>query len=542
MRVRLSFDPSLLALRCWYEIPAENSQNPFRPARIQELLSLLVTDFELQHEPQSLLLEIDGYELLPSGSVNGLIKENDLLCVRSRDLNSSVVPLKRDLAPVDKLASPVGKKSPKSKTSTTSPSCKDAKAKRKSEDTVKSEKSSKSESRKRRKVEELPKSPKKKEKKIKKVLEKVKDKIKKVKSNSKDDKPKGTESKAVEKPIASADFPFKPEIGILEPPVRRWIQSPISTLNILSAPVSDSVLSDGMTLTQSRNARKRKKRQMRSLERNMMKQDPNRASETAPLDEPPEFYANPSASLVKNKKKGFLKEMLNTSRQHFRFEQPVEVEMEAGAGAESGDIAQYVDSGVTATPQNDSSQPVVLSPPRVYHSTVELGFNGNQSSRKNRKKTPRTPLQREPSSQESPLKKEPSSQETPPCASPVVAVLPDNGPRNYSIMEPLLSPRAGDLIAYKILEMTASYTPEISDYKEATVLSFDHSSNSITLKLTPDALQVNQGEWDGISARKFELQPESDDEYIVEGQQALEEVTLDFGLLIDPRKIPQSMR
>ncbi|KAK3586141.1 hypothetical protein CHS0354_033266 [Potamilus streckersoni] len=42
-------------------------------------------------------------------------------------------------------------------------------------------------------------------------------------------------------------------------------------------------------------------------------------------------------------------------------------------------------------------------------------------------------------------------------------------------------PRVGDMIAYKILEMSSNYTPEISSYKRAEVLNYDPTTGMVTL-------------------------------------------------------------
>ncbi|KAM3598101.1 uncharacterized protein V6R79_013447 [Siganus canaliculatus] len=65
------------------------------------------------------------------------------------------------------------------------------------------------------------------------------------------------------------------------------------------------------------------------------------------------------------------------------------------------------------------------------------------------------------------------------------SVVLQNAPRpDYSSL-PLLAapPQVGQKIAFKLLELTENYTPEVSEYKEATILSFDHSSRQVELEL-----------------------------------------------------------
>ncbi|XP_017294329.1 coilin isoform X2 [Kryptolebias marmoratus] len=56
--------------------------------------------------------------------------------------------------------------------------------------------------------------------------------------------------------------------------------------------------------------------------------------------------------------------------------------------------------------------------------------------------------------------------------------------KDYSSM-PLLAapPQVGQTIAFKLLELTESYTPEISEYKEGKIISFDPTTKHVELKL-----------------------------------------------------------
>ncbi|XP_020507262.2 coilin [Labrus bergylta] len=56
--------------------------------------------------------------------------------------------------------------------------------------------------------------------------------------------------------------------------------------------------------------------------------------------------------------------------------------------------------------------------------------------------------------------------------------------KDYSSM-PLLAapPQAGQKIAFKLLELTENYTPEVSEYKEGRIVSFDLTTNQVELNL-----------------------------------------------------------
>ncbi|XP_033826965.1 coilin [Periophthalmus magnuspinnatus] len=83
-----------------------------------------------------------------------------------------------------------------------------------------------------------------------------------------------------------------------------------------------------------------------------------------------------------------------------------------------------------------------------------------------------------------------------------VSVILQNGtglPKpDYSSM-PLLAapPQVGQKIAFKLLELTENYTPEVSDYKEAKILSFDPNTKQIELELlTSFQAPVEPGKFD----------------------------------------------
>ncbi|KAJ7989903.1 hypothetical protein DPEC_G00309310 [Dallia pectoralis] len=62
---------------------------------------------------------------------------------------------------------------------------------------------------------------------------------------------------------------------------------------------------------------------------------------------------------------------------------------------------------------------------------------------------------------------------------------PESAPkRDYSTM-PLLAapPQVGQKIAFKLLELTENYTPEVSEYKEGRIISFDYCTTQIELEL-----------------------------------------------------------
>ncbi|KAL2914441.1 hypothetical protein HK105_206008 [Polyrhizophydium stewartii] len=94
-------------------------------------------------------------------------------------------------------------------------------------------------------------------------------------------------------------------------------------------------------------------------------------------------------------------------------------------------------------------------------------------------------------------------------------------------------PRAGMVIAFKTIDLSTSYTPVLSDFKEATVLGIDPSGKSVTLQLAPHSIgkrPVVDGDasWGHESSDRFQM--DEDPEYVVHGisvQEATSVVELD---------------
>ncbi|XP_028395284.1 coilin-like [Dendronephthya gigantea] len=95
-------------------------------------------------------------------------------------------------------------------------------------------------------------------------------------------------------------------------------------------------------------------------------------------------------------------------------------------------------------------------------------------------------------------------------------------------------PRVGDTIAFKMIELSQSYTPEISRYKEGKVLSFDSPSQVLKLKLTKESLTKVKG--DGHVSSKFEIfDNDIEDEEVMEEIQ--DEVELQWTSMIETRLV-----
>lgn len=94
--------------------------------------------------------------------------------------------------------------------------------------------------------------------------------------------------------------------------------------------------------------------------------------------------------------------------------------------------------------------------------------------------------------------------------SETVCKVLDQHMKNYEACAPLHgAPRIGDQVVFKVLEMSLSYTPELSDYKEGVVQEID-SNGLVKLLLADKSKGRKLG--DGIMSRKFELDSEAETE------------------------------
>ncbi|XP_073418796.1 coilin [Dendrobates tinctorius] len=120
-----------------------------------------------------------------------------------------------------------------------------------------------------------------------------------------------------------------------------------------------------------------------------------------------------------------------------------------------------------------------------------------------------------------------------------VSMLIQNPPgvvnKDYSAL-PLLAapPQPGKIIAFKLLELTENYSPEVSDYKEGRVLSYDAVSQELEVEVLSQQKKKEPG--------KFDLIYEGEDGMdIVEYAMPQEsKITQHWSSLIEPRLVTES--
>ncbi|KAF9350033.1 hypothetical protein BGX26_011739 [Mortierella sp. AD094] len=85
MRVKLVFEDPLPPYKCWYEVPSSCST-------IRDLQRLIRKGFRLDQFCKTTRLDLDGFFLLPSSTVAGSVKDGDLLQVMIRKKDDNLPP------------------------------------------------------------------------------------------------------------------------------------------------------------------------------------------------------------------------------------------------------------------------------------------------------------------------------------------------------------------------------------------------------------------------------------------------------------------
>ncbi|XP_002740920.1 uncharacterized protein LOC100370740 isoform X2 [Saccoglossus kowalevskii] len=127
-----------------------------------------------------------------------------------------------------------------------------------------------------------------------------------------------------------------------------------------------------------------------------------------------------------------------------------------------------------------------------------------------------------------------------PDSSPMTSIQTQKPARDYNSLTPLHGPpRTGDKIAYKILELSSSYNPEISEFKEGLVTLYDPVLQSLEIDLTYDPSSVSKKR-----AGKFDLvydDHDDDDDLSMNAFDVNEDsgkVSVTWTSLIEPKLMP----
>ncbi|XP_022151777.1 coilin [Momordica charantia] len=160
--------------------------------------------------------------------------------------------------------------------------------------------------------------------------------------------------------------------------------------------------------------------------------------------------------------------------------------------------------------------------------TETLHWNGITNKKKGQKwgkeKTPSWKRNNSNNFTGEPLQLPTSETEQPKAPEPVV------GPINFDELRPCTgSPQEGDLVAYRLIELSSTWTPEISSFRVGKVSWYDIESNRIMLIPVPEYPLSFKKEIDEDSASQSDTTPYGEDGSL----------KIDFASLVDLRLIKQ---
>ncbi|RKP06187.1 hypothetical protein THASP1DRAFT_31994 [Thamnocephalis sphaerospora] len=568
MRIRLESVAPLVPLRCWYEVPAQNDLT------IHQLLQQIAQDFGLATSGKSTLaLELDGFRLLPSGRAGGLLRENDLLRVislvrdeassktttvagktakRSRSVyaracaedtsDSSLRASKRRThtaaskrlhAKAEKPTLPdtdASSAQEASQTDSTSESSSESSAESSAESSTSSSESSSESS----------------------SSESEND------SDSDDSSASDSDSSSAPSEVAIANDTSKAEAA------KSMAKQDAVTDSTLTPP------GKGTSATHRRNMRRKLARQRAHEASSTLKEGQCAPAKERATDDATEnalhvrvqktavqaISPHVLAASNKNKSKAFAKKMSGAVRTHVHFDQTLNDEAspsqnsnlnEEHAVQASGDILQspprLVVTAVefhgvrpSASWHQYRTEPIPMSPtPEAKPDGDEI--RSPQKRRGKAKKQRNTDADAQPeitvANQATAAKDVATADMSAGKSTDKVEVANVMRKRDYASYESLTSlPQEGQVIAFKMLEMSADYSPEISDYKEATVLAYNPVMDQVTLRLAACPAPVQLDPDEEVCPRRFEMQLD-DDEYVIEGQHPQEVIRVERNSLFD---------
>ncbi|KAG6601546.1 Coilin, partial [Cucurbita argyrosperma subsp. sororia] len=157
-----------------------------------------------------------------------------------------------------------------------------------------------------------------------------------------------------------------------------------------------------------------------------------------------------------------------------------------------------------------------------------LHWNGITNKKKGQKwgkeKTPSWKRNNSNSCTDEPLQLPTSETDQPTTPAPVV------GPINFDELRPCTGlPQEGDLVAYRLIELSSTWTPEISSFRAGKVAWYDIESNRIMLVPVPEYPLPVKKEIDEDSASQLDTNPYGEDGSL----------KIDFASLVDLRLIGQ---
>ncbi|KNC98821.1 uncharacterized protein SPPG_05798 [Spizellomyces punctatus DAOM BR117] len=547
LRVRLQFSPPLPSNRCWYEVSYTD-----RHTLISDLATSLWHDFDLKKlaKAEQLKLEVDGFELGRSSTTKGIVREGDLIvvsCVQGGSVASPRIDVRIKRKRRVSFSSTEGSdsKSKRTKTVTNDTVSGNKKIEVASEvdkiqvgtkDTVEAEDdgSSDSSSDETSSGESSEESSK----------ESSEESSKESSEESSDEASEESEESSDE---SSEEASKKPSVVKSSEKEQKGDSSKQANLKESKVGSKENgIRVESRTLTvngvTSQKEVGRPQMSVKSSETGQVGKRISRSPAGATISD-----IAPPLSLGKKKKRQ-MEELINHQRVHVRFadaddEEEHAAEQDVSLGKKNATLSQdsvnvgrnhvrFGDGEDNAVTEASEPSHTSIGRSRVIYTQVYL-----EDDQKNKGKRRRNRSRYSMEGQTTTDGEEVNGSARPTSVS---AAAVEKGPKkNYAAMPALIgSPVSGQTIAYKILEMSDTYCPVISDFKEGLVLSVDPRRSLVTLKLKNSfrpATTSNEEDEEVAEGMlgKFDLPP--DDWYILEGAQHQEIITLELASLIDTR-------
>ncbi|GAA5795694.1 hypothetical protein EDC94DRAFT_690666 [Helicostylum pulchrum] len=477
MRIKLTTSSPLPNYNCWFVLTEKNEAQT-----VHHLRRKIVKDLELNSEPSLLQLSMDGFHLLPQSNIQGLLRDGDLINVEQVNFVKPIIK-KRKLSSVEESPPPPVKKSKKEKST------------KASKPESKEKKESKSEEKKRLKA-----------------LEKECLKAQKIKSSKAAEKKR---SRSEEKVIKSKKTP----------------KQVAKENKVAEKIVQKSTPFEGKEQTKKRNMRRRElKRRLRTV----AAVDPIPVQiNTAPalVDQEVQIQnlsisnVEPSQLLKKNKnkKKNHMKQM--DQRSHVHYPQDKEVaapEQVTTVVGNNGNqfgraFVTFVESEKNYKERHNSN----FSQEYPIHRMPTL-FYANKGLTENELSQPETELVVD-QAQPAELHQVETVTEVAVVQPPVNHVQEEKKEINYNdLVQVNFSdnvPSVGSKLAIKTLELTSTYTPEISDWKHVILKQIDTENGQVKFEFLPGygKATTKGGKFDNKKNRKryddwYDQQQQHDDD------------------------------
>ncbi|KAG9288549.1 hypothetical protein G9A89_006045 [Geosiphon pyriformis] len=548
MRVKLVFETPLPKRCCWYEISDTEQQYN----SIRDLEASIMQAFELETQgPYGFNLSLDAFELLPSGTIFGLLRENDTICVKPRLIDDKIEGKIADQAQEKVVVNKVSKKSfvtppelnkrkhqasreegefkrndlqtKKRKTGSSSSSDSSTNDERTSESDTSSRTSSDPDNNKRSKNKKFKinsggkniTTGKQKSlinsKKIK------KNKTKKESSSEDSDSSSDSSStscKSERDTVTNDDIQAKRILRASTTNESNATRLKITPQNMAEPELKNVDNVDQMHLKMELGGNVLNEAQESSSVMNSPSVQSKFSANGDPSEYTKEYYGNleikPPLSLssTSNKKKGYLQGMLALTPNHVRFANEEKGNNKTLPNGKFSEERPKETDNISLAFQSPQDVP----PGRAIVTRVDI-----QQAAKKRKTRKKKKGQH--NAQQNLIHEQGYSEkivESHGVISEEIKKFDQGDIIDYTQLELYGNcPRVGDTIAYKILELSASFTPELSDYKESNILAFDALQGLVKLKPNPKNQPSNDSE---RPLNKFELKG-LEDEFLIEGQE-----------------------